>query len=140
MISPTTMKTILALVVLAHGIGHALGILAGLGVKLSSSHSLESWLFDGLLGKTFSQYFGFLLSALAIIAFFATSLSLLGWFLPPDLWESLGITASLISLLLVVFYWNFLPFLFPNKVGVIVIDGWLLFSILWWHWPTALFR
>jgi hypothetical protein len=134
------MKTILALILLVHGIGHALGILAGIGVKLSSSHSLESWLFSSLLGKPVSQYLGILLSALAIIAFFTTSLSLLGWFLPQNLWESLGITASLISLLLVVFYWNFLPFLFPNKVGVIVIDGWLLLSILWWHWPTALFR
>jgi hypothetical protein len=133
------MKIILAVLLMAHGLGHGLGILAGLGNKLSASHSLHSRFFTDLLGETLSKYFGMFLSSAAILVFVMTALSLLDWGISADMWEGFGITGALISLFFLAFYRNFLPFLFPNKVGALVIDFWLLLSILWWHWPSALF-
>jgi hypothetical protein len=63
----------------------------------------------------------------------------MGWVFPVEWWKSFGVIAALISLFLLLFYWNFLPFLFPNKIGALLINLWLLLSIIWWHWPTALF-
>jgi hypothetical protein len=139
MLTPSSMRIIAALVLMAHGLGHALGILAGMEAKLSPNHSLHSWLFTGLLGNSFSRFLGILLSSLGILAFFATGFSLMGWVFPVEWWKSFGVIAALISLFLLLFYWNFLPFLFPNKIGALLINLWLLLSIIWWHWPTALF-
>jgi hypothetical protein len=131
--------TIIAIILMAHGLGHALGILAGMGIKLSKRHSLHPSVFNGFPGKSVSVFLGIVLSSAAIIFFMATGLSLLDLLLPQDLWQILGITASVISIFLLVFYWNFLPFLFPNKIGAIVIDLYLIMTILWWHWPNELF-
>jgi hypothetical protein len=137
--TPAIMKIILAVLLMAHGLGHGLGILAGLGNKLSASHSLQSRFFTNLLGESLSKYFGMILSIAAILVFLMTGFSLLGWVIPTGMWQAFGVTGALISLFLLAFYRNFLPFLFPNKVGALVINLWLLLSILWWHWPTALF-
>ena len=132
--------TIIAIILMAHGLGHVLGILAGMGIKLSERHSLHSRVFSRLLGKNVSIFLGSVLSLAAIIFFLATGLSLSGWFLPVHLWTTLGIIASLISLFLLVFYRDFLPFLFPNKIGAVIINLYLIMTILWWHWPNQLFQ
>ena len=124
---------------MAHGLGHALGILAGMGITLSKRHSLHSPIFSRLLGTKVSIILGIILLLAALVFFLATGLSLSGWFLPAHLWTPLGIIASLISLFLLVFYWNFLPFLFPNKIGAAIINLYLIVTILWWHWPNELF-
>ena len=116
MLATSTMRIIAALVLMAHGLGHALGILAGMGAKLSPNHSLHSLLFTGLLGNSLSRFLGILLSSLAILAFFATGFSLMGWVLPLEWWKSFGITAPLISLFLLLFFLDFLPFFFPYKI------------------------
>jgi len=45
------LKLIIMIVVMAHGIGHAMPLLAAFGIKISSNHSLHSWAFTNLLGE-----------------------------------------------------------------------------------------
>ena len=53
--SDSIWRIIIAIVLIAHGLGHGLGMLAAAGVKLSPTHSPDSWLFTRLLGDTEAQ-------------------------------------------------------------------------------------
>jgi len=47
--SPQALRTLVALLLLAHGLGHALTALPLFGVRLRASHSAESWLLSGVV-------------------------------------------------------------------------------------------
>jgi hypothetical protein len=48
--SPHLVRIIVAILFLGHGLGHAMPALPLLGVRLSASHSSESWLLNGVMG------------------------------------------------------------------------------------------
>ncbi len=123
-------NVVIALVLILHGIGHGLGMLAVANVKISKTHSPHSWLLDKFLGNAASRVIGFIIWLLALVGFVGAGLGMLGWLVPPDVWPSLAIGASLISLLGLFLFWDAFPFLFPNKIGVIVVDV----AVLVWLW------
>jgi hypothetical protein len=129
------MKIIMAIVLTGHGIGHAMGILAVFGVKLSKTHSARSWLLSNPLGESVTNVIAVLVWALALLAFVGAGLGLAGWLVSHNWWKTLAISASIISLAGLFFSWNSFPFFFPNKVGVICVDAAVLVSLLWFHWP-----
>lgn len=113
---------IIAVILIAHGLGHGLGMLAAVGVKLSPTHASYSWLFTRLLGDTGARVIGFVIWLLALVGFVGAGLGLLGWVVPPESWPEWAMAASAISLGCLAFFWDGLPFFFPNKIGVIVVD------------------
>lgn len=129
--SDTTWRIIIAVILIAHGLGHVLGILAALGVKLSPTHSPDSWLFTRLLGDTGARIIGFVIWLLALVGFVGAGLGLLGWLVPAASVPALAIGASVISLAGLALFWNAFPFFFPNKVGVIVVDVAVLVYLIW---------
>jgi len=136
--STGTLRIILSWLMILHGIGHAMGILAIFGIKLSNTHSSHSWLLGNILGSTGSNILSFIVWSLAIAAFLGAGLSLSGWLLSPNLWKTLAMTASIISLVGLIIFWNSFPFLFPNKIGILGIDITLLISLLFLRWPTTI--
>ena len=129
--SDSIWRIIIAIVLIAHGLGHGLGMLAAAGVKLSPTHSPDSWLFTRLLGDTGARIIGFVIWLLALVGFVGAGLGLLGWLVPVASVPSLALGASVISLASLALFWNALPFFFPNKVGVIVVDVAVLVYLLW---------
>jgi hypothetical protein len=138
--STSTLRVVLAVVLIAHGLGHALGMLSTAGLKLSDTHAPNSWLFTPLLGGTPARVVGFVFWLAALLTFVGAGLALAGWAVPRPWWHSLAIAASVTSLAALVLYWHGLPFFFPNKVGVVAVDLAVLYSRLWLHWPTAGFH
>ena len=114
-----TLIIIIAIVLLAHGLGHALAIFPIFGLKLSDKHSFTSWLIQK---ESNSKIFGFGIWFLALFGFIGAGLGLLGVIVPAEQVVTLATIAAIISLAGLVFFWNSFPFLFPNKIGVIVIN------------------
>ena len=138
-VSVFTVKLLVALILIAHGLGHALTALPVFGHTLSRTHSTHSWLLSELLGSAPATVFCLALSLISLLGFLGAGLSLAGWGLSQTNWESLTIAASLLSLLSLVLFWNSYPFLVPNKVGVIAVDAFAILSILLLRWPPAVF-
>jgi hypothetical protein len=133
--STAAMRIIIAIVTIFHGIGHFMGLMPILGIKLSDTHSAKSRLLTGFLSDKLSQATGFLVWSAALLCFVLAGLALLGWPVPPDWWMVLMKSAAIISLVGLVFFWDAFPFFFPNKIGVITVDCALLISMFFLEWP-----
>jgi hypothetical protein len=123
-------QIVVAIVLILHGLGHALGMMAASGVTLSQTHAPHSWLLSKLLGDTATRAIGFVVWLLALIGFVGAGLGLLGLIVPATWWQPLAVGAAIISLFGLALFWNALPFFFPNKVGVIIVDA----VVLVWLW------
>ena len=133
--SPKTLRTIIAIFLFVHAIGHIQGIIASLGVIKSDTWNVRSWLFDGLLGEKGSRMLALILFAVCVIGFFATAFAFVEVGLPHDAWRTLAVIFAVPSVLCLVFYWNAFAMLF-NKVGAIGVNGWMLIGLLALNWPT----
>jgi hypothetical protein len=110
---------VIAIVLLAHGLGHILAIFPIFGLKLSEKHSFSCWLIRKDIN---SKITGFGIWFLSLIGFISVGFGLLGIIIPVEQIEILAKASSVISLIGLVFFWNSFPFLFPNKIGVIIIN------------------
>jgi hypothetical protein len=133
--SPKTLRTIIAIFLFVHAIGHIQGIVASLGVIKSETWNVRSWLFDGLLGEKGSRILAMILFAVCVLGFLATAFSFLGVGLPHELWRTLAIIFAVPSVLGLVAYWNAFAQFF-NKIGAIGVNGWILIGLLLLNWPS----
>lgn len=133
--SPKTLRTIIAIFLFVHAIGHVQGVMASLGTVKSDSWHARSWLFDWLLGETGSRTLAMVLFAACVLGFSATAFSFLGIGLPHVLWRNLAIISAGVSVFGMIAYWNALAALF-NKVGAIGVNGWILIGLLVMNWPS----
>ena len=133
--SPKTLRTIIAIFLFVHAIGHVQEIIAALGVIKSETWNVRSWLFDGLLGEKGSRMLAAILFAVCVLGFLATAFSFLGIGLPQDPWRTLAIIFAVPSVLGLVAYRNAFAQLF-NKVGAIGVNSWILIGLLLLNWPA----
>jgi len=131
-------KIVVALVLLAHGIGHSLGLLQIFKVAtVSPDWHGDSWLLTGPVGMTATQLIGGVIWTAAIIGFAALAAVVLGW-LPAAWFPPLAIGSASVSLLGVILF----PVAFPvtSTIGAVVVDV-LVLAAAWLHWlpvdPTA---
>ena len=133
--SPKTLRTIIAIFLFVHAIGHAQGVVAALGVIKSDTWHIRSWLFDGLLGEKASRIIAIILFAACVLGFLATAFSFLGIGLPHENWRTLAVIFAIPSVVGLVTYWNAFAQLF-NKIGAIGVNGWILIGLLLLKWPS----
>jgi len=133
--TPTMLRTIIAIFLFVHAIGHIQGIIAAMGVIKSETWNVRSWLFDGLLGEKGSRSLAIILFAVCTLGFLATAFSFLGIGLPHDPWRTLAIIFAVPSVLSLIAYWNAFAQLF-NKIGAIGVNGWVLIGLLLLKWPS----
>ena len=135
----TTLKIIIAIIFLAHGLGHVLGIFSAFGMKLSQTHSPDSWLFSGFLGDTFTRIICIVFMLVSLLLYVGAGFGLLNWLVPQSSWLPLAFIASIISLAAIILFWNALPFTFPNKIGAIIVNAGVIILFQIMHWPPELF-
>jgi hypothetical protein len=133
--SPQTLRTIIAIFLFVHAIGHIQGIIASLGLIKSDTWNARSWLFDGLLGEKGSRTLATILFIVIVLGFLATAFAFLGIGLPHDTWRTLAIIFAIPSVLCLVAYWNAFAMFF-NKIGAIGVNGWILIGLLIMKWPS----
>lgn len=125
----------IGLVLLLHGVGHALGVLS-LAPHDRASWSPRSWLLTDTLGETVTNVLDTVLWSLGGILFVVAGLGLLGLIVPQEWWRGAAVAGAIVSLLTIGLFWEALPFFMPNKVGAIAVDVAVLVGILVAAWPT----
>jgi len=120
--SITTIKTIAAIVLIIHGIGHIWGILPVFGVKATSSHSERSPLLSDRVGSPVTGIIEVLLFAAGFISFIVAGLSLAGWMFGGIPWGSLSVIGAIVSIIGLVLYPHAFPMIFPNYIGAMVVN------------------
>lgn len=128
-------RILIVIVLIAHGIGHVLGVFPALGLASLEGWSLRSWLLTDLIGTTAASWLGVVLWLVGLLGFVGAGLGMLGWIVPQAWWRSLAISAAVLSLLALALYWNAFPSLL-NKVGAIGVDVAVLVGLLWLNWPS----
>jgi hypothetical protein len=130
-------RIVIALVLLAHGIGHSMGLLQMLKVSVvNPGWQGDSWLLTGSAGTTITQVVGIGLWSAAIVGFAALAGTVVGW-LPAAWFTPLAIAAPLASLAGLFLF----PLAFPafSTLGALVVDVAVLLAAVWYHWlPTDL--
>lgn len=124
------LRWIVALAVLAHGVGHVLfmPVLAGVMRLPSSGHS---WLLTSAVGDTPTRLVATLVAAVAIGAFVAAGAGLLtqvGW------WRQAAVVGAAISIGLIVAMWDGIPT--SSAFFAFVFDLLVLGALLIARWPT----
>jgi len=132
---PKTLRTIVAVFLFIHAIGHMQGVFSALGLFNSDSWHPRSWLFDDLLGETASRNIALMLMVSCVVGFLATAFAFVGIGVPHAWWRTLAIIFSIPSVLGLIFYWNILAAFF-NKVGAISVNSWILIGVLILQWPS----
>jgi hypothetical protein len=133
--APKTLRTVIAIFLFVHAIGHIQGIIASLGVVKSEKWNTRSWLFDGILGEKGSRLLALVVMLVCVIGFLATAFAFIDVGIPHSLWRTLAIIFAFPSLFGLIFYWNAFAQFF-NKVGAIGVNGWILIGLLLLHWPS----
>jgi len=126
---PPAFGIVIAVVFILHGVGHGVGILPCLGKKLSESHSADSWILGSLIGENNSRLVGMAIWCLVMAGFFLSAVGLLGW-VGSGHWRPIAAVSAIFSLTGFSLFPNAFPFLFPNKVGVILVDAGVLAWVL----------
>ena len=126
--SASTLKLVITIIIVAHGIGHIMPLLAAFGLKISQSHSLHSWAFSSLIGEKPTTILAVMYWLLPLIGFVVAGLGMYDILISFNSWQQVALVSAIISSIGLVFFWNAFPFLIPNKVGVIVVN------ILVWNW------
>ena len=134
--SSTTLRILLAGILLVHGIGHVLGIMAAMQLTNVKGWSSKSWLLTRIIGEPASRIISFLLFLTAMIGFIGAALALMGWLLPHEWWRPLSAVSAVTSLIALGLFWNAFPSFFPNKIGAITVDVAVLVGLLILDWPT----
>jgi hypothetical protein len=143
--SGTTLRTIITLALVFHGVGHLMGVIPALGLidtqsgsgqGLLKNWSNRSWLLTDLLGDGTLRVLGFALYGLAFAGFVATGLALAGWGLPHDAWRTLAIVSAITSLAAIVLFWDALILLIPHKAGALGVNVAVLIGLLVANWPA----
>ena len=135
--SPLALRILIAVVLIAHGLGHALGMMPSAGLEITRFHSSKSWLLTGILGIKVSRVIEFTIFLAALLAFVGRGLGLLGWEATQGTWQQLSVIAAIISLVGLVLFFRAFPTLFPNVAGALAVDIGVLVCILWLKWPPG---
>jgi len=129
------LRIVIAVVLLAHGIGHVMGILQVTKVAtVNPAWQGDSWLLSGALGTQLAQIIGVLLWGIAMIGFIVLAGVVMGW-LPASWWVPLAVGSSLASLVGLLLF----PTAFPtfSAVGAAAVDAAVLAGVLWLHWTPS---
>jgi len=128
--STATIRIITGLVLIIHGIGHAMAFFPALDIFSNEKWHHRSWLLSGFLGDTVSRVLVIILFGAALIGFIASGLGLFGWLIPHTAWQTLAIISAIISLVALGLFWNSFASLFPNKIGAIAVNIATLWTLL----------
>ncbi len=128
-------KLAIAVVLVAHGIGHSMGILGTFKVAaVNPSWHGDSWILTGIAGQSATQAIGVVCWTLAIVGFALVGAVLLGW-LPEAWWPPLAVASSIVSLLGLLLF----PIAFPvfSTLGALAVDVAVMAAVLWYGWVPA---
>jgi hypothetical protein len=133
-----TIRILVMITLLVHGIGHFQGVVSSLGVKFNASTSNVSWLLKGL-GQKANTVICLILFLGAALSGILAGLAFMGILLPESSWQALALVAAFFSTACLILFPAALAMFF-NKAGAIAVNLIIYYSILFnGRWPSAVF-
>lgn len=126
----------IGIVLILHGVGHLLGILALTSLG-GDNWNGRSWLLTDSLGDGAAKTISAVLWAVGLVVFVVAGFALLEIGFPESWWKPLAVFGAVVSLVALTLFWNSFPALFPNKIGAIAVNLAALIGILIADWPSA---
>lgn len=130
------LKIIIALVLLAHGIGHSMGLLQVFNVAtINPAWRGDSWLLGaGGASLALASVVGIAVWMASIVGFAALAAVVMGW-LPEAWWGPLAVGSSIVSLVGLLLF----PLAFPtgSTIGAFAVDAVVLIAVLWANWEPG---
>lgn len=120
-------RSVVAVVLLAHGAGHVLGLLPLFGVSAAGPWNNRSWLLRGRSAEALTRWLAPAVWLVAVAAFVVVGLGLLGVGVQGTSWRALTLFAAVVSAVAVLVFWNGFPTIL-NKAGALAVDA----VLLWW--------
>ncbi|MCA9933173.1 MAG: hypothetical protein H6662_13860 [Ardenticatenaceae bacterium] len=128
--STATVRLVTGLVLIIHGIGHAMAFVPALNIFSNENWHTRSWLLNSVLGDTASRVIIIVLFAIPLIGFIAAGMGVFNWVVPHEWWPRLAIVSAVVGMIALVIFWNAFASLFPNKVGAIAVNIAVLWGLL----------
>jgi hypothetical protein len=125
----------IGIVLILHGVGHLLGVLAVTSLG-GDSWNARSWLLTDPLGDGAAKAISVVVWVIGFAVFVVAGLALLEIGFPESWWKPLAVAGAVLSLVALTLFWNAFPALFPNKIGAIAVNVAVLIGILITDWPT----
>jgi hypothetical protein len=128
-------KVAIGLVLLAHGIGHSMGLLQVFKVAtVNPEWHGDSWLLSGITGTPIAQAIGVAAWTTAMVGFIALAGVVFGT-LPSGWWQPVAIVAALASLAGLLLF----PIAFPtfSTLGALAVDMAVIVAVGWYHLAPA---
>jgi len=125
------MTMLIAVVVLAHGVGHILFLGPALRVVAWADQTSHSWLLTAALGDGPSRAIASLVWSAAIVLFVA---GVAGYVTDAAWRRAATVIAALVSLVGIVVFWDGLAM--PSAVFALIADLTILAALLIAHWPA----
>ena len=129
------LNVVVALVLLAHGIGHSMGLLQIFRIAtVNPQWQGDSWILTSVAGGPATQAIGAVVWIAAIAGFTLLAGVVMGW-LPAAWWQPLAIGSAVVSLVGIALF----PIAFPvlSTVGALVVDVVLLAAVLGYHYVPS---
>lgn len=124
------LRLFIVLVLVAHGIGHSIGVAGGWGDNAWGG-SGESWLLTPVFGRSAGALEG-LIWLIPAIGFVAAGGALLAGL---DAWRALALASSVVSLVAIALFPQQLPAF--STVAAAVVDLAVIISLTVLEWPAA---
>lgn len=124
------LRMLVFLVLVAHGIGHSIGVAGGWGNNAWGG-SGESWLLSPVLGRSVGTLEG-LIWLIPAIGFVAAGAALLAGI---DAWRGLALASSVVSLMAIALFPQQLPSF--STVAAVVVDLAVVIGLTVLQWPSA---
>jgi hypothetical protein len=128
--STSTVRLVTGLVLIIHGIGHALAFFPALNIFSNEHWHYRSWLLNSVLSDSASRVIIIVLFAIPFIGFIASGLGVFSLLVPHDLWPRLAIISAIVGMVALAIFWNAFASFFPNKVGAIAVNIAVLWGLL----------
>lgn|SRR5690242_631205 len=126
------LRLVLAVVVLAHGVGHLLFLGPSLRIADWAGQTSHSWLLTGTIGDGPSRALASAIWIAAVVLFVA---GVTAFLLDNPWWREITIVGSLVSIAGIVLFWDGIAT--SSAAFALGFDVVLLVSLLVAHWPAA---
>lgn len=134
-----TVKLLVFIVMLVHGIGHLQGVVGSLGVKFKKSSSNVSWLLKNN-GESLNKYTCLSLYLVSSVLGIFAALSFKSVLIPHSAWQPLMLITAIISSIALILFPRSLAMFF-NKVGAIAVNLITYYSLMFnGEWPGEIFE
>lgn len=124
-------RLVVALVILVHGIGHALFLAPCLGIT-QWGQSAQSWLLTGLVGDSVTRVIGAVLWLAVIVGFCTAGVGLLT---QAPWWRTAAVVSSGVSLLALALFAGASQA--QPLISAAGMDVAILVALLWVRWPSV---